>query len=52
MEMNDTARWVLLVVVVLVLVGLLAFARGNEHHHGQQVGVRADGVSAAAVAVV
>jgi hypothetical protein len=45
MEMNDTARWVLLVVVALVLIGLLAFARGNEHHHGQQVGVRAVAVA-------
>ena len=32
MEMDDTRRWVLLVVLALVLVGLLAFARGPDHH--------------------
>ena len=38
-EMGDTRRWVLLVVLALVLVGLLAFARGPEHRRGpQQVG--------------
>jgi lipopolysaccharide export system protein LptC len=45
MEM-DTRRWVLLVVLALVLVGLVAFARGPEHHHGsQQVGAHADGAA-------
>ena len=41
--MGDTRRWVLLVVVALVVVGLLAFARGADHHRGQQVGARALG---------
>jgi hypothetical protein len=46
MAMNDTARWVLVAVLALVLVGLLAFARGPQHHHGpQQVGVRAVAVA-------
>lgn len=50
--MDDTRRWVLLVVLTLVLIGLVAFARGPAHHHGpQQVGARADGVPAAAVAL-
>jgi hypothetical protein len=50
--MNDTARWVLLVVLALVLVGLLAFARGPDHHRGpQQVGAFGDGVPTAIVAL-
>jgi hypothetical protein len=52
MEMDDTRRWVLLVVLALVLVGLLAFARGPEHRRGpQQVGAAGNGTPAAAVAV-
>jgi hypothetical protein len=50
MEMDDTRRWVLLVVLVLVLVGLIAFARGPEHHRGQQVGALGDGAPTAVVA--
>jgi hypothetical protein len=50
MEMDDTRRWVLLVVLVLVLVGLIAFARGPEHHRGQQVGASGDGAPTAVVA--
>ena len=50
--MGDTRRWVLLVVLVLVLVGLLAFARGPEHRRGpQQVGALGDGAPTAAVAM-
>ena len=50
--MGDTRRWVLLVVLALVLVGLLAFARGPEHRRGpQQVGALGDGAPTAAVAV-
>jgi hypothetical protein len=49
--MDDTRRWVLLIVLALVLVGLVAFARGPEHHHGpQQVGAHADGAPAPVVA--
>ena len=52
MEMDDTRRWVLLVVLALVLVGLLAFARGPDHQRGpQQVGALGDGASTAVVAV-
>jgi hypothetical protein len=47
-EMSDARRWVLVVVVALVVVGLLAFARGPRHHHGQQVGERALGYAVAA----
>jgi hypothetical protein len=49
MEMGDTRRWVLLVVLALVVIGLLAFARGPEHHRGpQQVGTFSDGAPTAA----
>ncbi|HKQ01266.1 MAG TPA: hypothetical protein VJ735_13130 [Actinomycetes bacterium] len=43
-EMDNTRRWVLLVALALVLVGLLAFARGPDHHRGQQVGAFGGGV--------
>jgi hypothetical protein len=53
MEMDDTRRRVLLVVLALVLVGLLAFARGAEHHRGpQQVGALGDDAPSVAVAQV
>jgi hypothetical protein len=49
--MNDTGRWVLLVVLALVLIGLVAFARGPDHRRGpQQVGALGDGVRTAVVA--
>jgi hypothetical protein len=50
--MDDTRRWVLLVVLALVLVGLLAFARGPEHRRGpQQVGALGGGARPAVVAM-
>jgi hypothetical protein len=50
MEMDDTRRWVLLIVLALVIIGLVAFARGPQHHHGpQQVGTLGDGVPTAQV---
>ena len=45
MEMGDTRRWVLLVVLALLVVSLLAFARGPDHRRGpQQLGALGDGV--------
>jgi uncharacterized membrane protein YqhA len=50
MEMGDTRRWVLLVVLALLLVSLVAFARGPDHRRGpQQVGALGDGVPTAQV---
>jgi hypothetical protein len=49
--MGDTRRWVLLVVLALVLMGLLAFARGPDHPRGQQVGAFGGGAAIAVVAV-
>ena len=52
MDMEDTRRWVLLVVLALVLVGLVAFARGPEHRRGpQQVGADGGGAPTPVVAV-
>jgi hypothetical protein len=52
MEMDDARRWVLLALLALVLVSLLAFARGPEHRRGpQQVGALGDGVPAAVLPV-
>jgi hypothetical protein len=35
---NETPRWVITLVIVLVLVGLVAFARGREHRRGDEEG--------------
>jgi hypothetical protein len=34
-------RWLAMVVLVLLVVGLLAWARGVRHHRGEDVGARA-----------
>jgi hypothetical protein len=44
-------RWVVVVLLVLVLVGLLAFARGREHHHGDEEGALGARVAAVRVEV-
>lgn len=44
--MSDTPRWVIVVVVVLLVVGLVAFSRGRQHHRGDEVGERAGGALA------
>ena len=35
---RDTVRWVIIVVAALLVVGLLGWARGDEHHRGDDVG--------------
>ena len=42
--MSDAPRWVVVILVMLVLVGLLAFARGREHRRGDELGDRAAAV--------
>jgi hypothetical protein len=42
--MGDTPRWVIAVVVALVIVGLIAFARGRDHRRGDEVGALGGGV--------
>jgi hypothetical protein len=36
--MSDTPKWVIVVLVVLLAVGLIAFARGPIHHRGDETG--------------
>ena len=31
-------RWIVVILAVLLLVGLLAYARGREHHRGDEEG--------------
>jgi hypothetical protein len=34
----SAARWLVVLLIALVLVGLVAFARGREHRRGDEVG--------------
>jgi hypothetical protein len=36
--MGATGKWILAIVVAVLVVGLLAYARGNEHFHGDEEG--------------
>jgi hypothetical protein len=36
--MQKAIAWVLLVAACLLVIGLMAYARGPKHHHGDQVG--------------
>ena len=36
--MSTTARWVVAAVAALLVIGLLVWARGDEHHRGDDVG--------------
>jgi hypothetical protein len=36
--MSNGASWVIALVVALCVVGLIAYARGPKHHHGDEVG--------------
>jgi hypothetical protein len=36
--MSDTTRWIVALVAGVLVVCLLIWARGSEHHHGIQVG--------------
>ena len=48
----DARRWVLLALLALVLIGLVAFARGPDHQRGpQQVGALGDGAPTAVLPV-
>jgi hypothetical protein len=48
--MRDGVRWLIVLVLALVLVGLIAFARGEEHRRGDDVGALRSGVSVRAEA--
>jgi hypothetical protein len=36
--MPDAVRWLLALTAVLLVIALIAWARGPEHHHGDDVG--------------
>jgi hypothetical protein len=36
--MTGAVRWLIVLVVALVVIGLIAYARGQKHHHGDDVG--------------
>jgi hypothetical protein len=36
--MRDAARWVILIALALVVIGLIAYARGPEHQRGDDIG--------------
>ena len=36
--MRDGVRWLIVLALALVLIGLMAYARGEEHHRGDDVG--------------
>lgn len=38
--MSDLPRWVFAAVLLLLVVGLVTAARGDEHHRGDEVGAQ------------
>jgi hypothetical protein len=36
--MRDALRWLIVLAIVLAVLGLVAYARGPEHHRGDEVG--------------
>jgi len=38
MTMREGTRWLIVLAIVLVLLGLVAYARGPEHQRGDEVG--------------
>ena len=34
----STVRWVIVILLLVVMIGMLAFARGREHHRGDEEG--------------
>jgi len=35
---NGIVRWIVIAGCALVLIGMIAYARGAKHHHGDDVG--------------
>ena len=36
--MRDWVRWLIVLAAVLVVIGLVSYARGDEHKRGDEVG--------------
>jgi hypothetical protein len=43
--MPDAVRWLIAIAIVVTLIGLIAYARGDEHHRGDEVGAIRGGVA-------
>jgi hypothetical protein len=41
--MPDVVRWLLVLATALLVIGLIAYARGPNHHHGDDIGAHAKG---------
>jgi len=39
--MGDPPRWIIVVIVLVLVIGLVAFARGRDHRRGDDVGALA-----------
>jgi hypothetical protein len=38
MEMRRGVQWLLILAGALLVIGLMAYARGPEHHRGDEIG--------------
>ena len=36
--MREAVRWLIVLAIALLLIGLIAYARGDKHHRGDDVG--------------
>ena len=43
--MRNGVRWVIALGITLVLIGLIAYARGPEHRRGDEVGALGSGAA-------
>jgi hypothetical protein len=46
---SDAPRWVVVLVVVVLVIGLIAFARGRDHRRGDEPGQGSIGAAALVV---
>jgi ABC-type transport system involved in cytochrome c biogenesis permease component len=37
-EVRDGARWLIVLLIALVVIGLVSYARGPDHHRGDDAG--------------
>jgi hypothetical protein len=38
MLMRRAIRWLIILAAAVLVIGLIAYARGPKHHHGDEVG--------------
>jgi hypothetical protein len=44
--MRDPVRWLIVLAIALLVIGLIAYARGPEHQRGDDVGALGSGAAA------